>query len=278
VDEDDGRCDELPGHRVVSVPCAAWVHPLTIERALRHGASGILVAACAEGNCPHREGSTWTRLRLAGERKPVLRPEKVDASRVRLVQLPRGSAQALVAEARAFAGVATGEERRSLPRWAHAVAAGLVLAAATATVVAGSRASYAAPPRQTGDLVVSFVHPGRVEENCRDLAPEELAQLPVHMRKSRQCDRKRADVRLRVLVDGQQALLRSLAPKGVWSDGSSIALERIPLEPGRHEVQVAVGDSSHADEWSFTAERVVEAVAGRSVVVELDRERGFTWH
>ena len=36
----EGNCEALPGYRVVPVPCSGWVHMLTVERALRRGASG----------------------------------------------------------------------------------------------------------------------------------------------------------------------------------------------------------------------------------------------
>ena len=44
VDPESGLCVRLPGWRVLVVPCAGWVHTMTLERVLRRGASQALVA------------------------------------------------------------------------------------------------------------------------------------------------------------------------------------------------------------------------------------------
>jgi coenzyme F420-reducing hydrogenase delta subunit len=47
--------------------------PSFVEYALRDGAAGVVVTACAEGSCEYRLGQRWTAERLQGTREPHLR-------------------------------------------------------------------------------------------------------------------------------------------------------------------------------------------------------------
>lgn len=75
-----------PAPDVLALPllCAGQLPPSFVEYALRDGAAGVAIAACAEGGCEFRLGERWTRERLSGEREPHLRPG-VEAERVELV-------------------------------------------------------------------------------------------------------------------------------------------------------------------------------------------------
>ncbi len=65
----------LAGRDVVafSLMCTAQLPPSFVEYALRDGAAGVLVTACAEGSCEYRLGQRWTAERLQGTREPHLR-------------------------------------------------------------------------------------------------------------------------------------------------------------------------------------------------------------
>jgi coenzyme F420-reducing hydrogenase delta subunit len=65
----------LAGPDVVafSLMCTAQLPPSFVEYALRDGAAGVLVTACAEGSCEYRLGQRWTAERLQGAREPHLR-------------------------------------------------------------------------------------------------------------------------------------------------------------------------------------------------------------
>ncbi|MDH5491882.1 MAG: cytochrome b N-terminal domain-containing protein, partial [Myxococcales bacterium] len=102
IDPETGHSPGLPGYLVWAVPCAGWVHPLTVERAIRHGAEGVLIVSSAPGGCSFREGGVWTDLRMRGERLPELRADQVDPARVRILHLDRAQGKALRAQASAF--------------------------------------------------------------------------------------------------------------------------------------------------------------------------------
>jgi len=81
----DARALAQPGVAVLSLPCIGMLPPSFVEYALRSGAEGVLVGACAEGDCEFNSGEELTRARLAGEREPHLRAS-VARERLRLVR------------------------------------------------------------------------------------------------------------------------------------------------------------------------------------------------
>jgi coenzyme F420-reducing hydrogenase delta subunit len=62
-----------PDVAAFSLMCTAQLPPSFVEYALRDGAAGVLVTACAEGSCEYRLGQRWTAERLQGTREPRLR-------------------------------------------------------------------------------------------------------------------------------------------------------------------------------------------------------------
>jgi coenzyme F420-reducing hydrogenase delta subunit/NAD-dependent dihydropyrimidine dehydrogenase PreA subunit len=279
VDPETGKCAELPGYLVVGVPCAGWIHPFGIEHSLRFGAKGALVSTCGPGACRYREGAEWERMRLDGEREPALRTQKVERDRLLFVSLDATQRAELVRVAREFReGNLTQPAPRTRPTPVVLLAASLVAAVVAGLLGAFSQLGYATPRGEGSELVVSFKHPGQLEENCRELTEEELARRPIHMRQTQICDRARASVRLRVSVDGVPVMEQSYPPKGVWGDLNSVAIEPLPIEPGEHRVGVAIGDSADPDQWGYTDERTLSFTDSARRVVLFDRVAGFTWH
>ncbi|HET9977019.1 MAG TPA: hydrogenase iron-sulfur subunit [Burkholderiaceae bacterium] len=73
----------------LSLVCSGALPPSFVEYALRDGAAGVLVAACAEGGCEFRLGQRWTAERLQGAREPHLRAS-VPRERLELAWADRG--------------------------------------------------------------------------------------------------------------------------------------------------------------------------------------------
>lgn len=268
VDPQTGVCPQLPGHRVLAVPCAASVQTLTLERALKRGAAGVALVGCGPTECTYREGGLWMQARLAGQREPKLRADKVEAGRIRFLQADRlRELSAVLGEA---PRVVTGRARPVL----SGIAVALLLAGITA---AWSVAPYRAVP-PPAELVVSFRHPGQRSEGCRKPSEAELAALPPHMRRPEICERSRAPVRLRITVDGEGRLERTYPGRGLQGDGNSVGIERLPVPPGEHLVRVELGDSPDPDAWGFDDTRTMRFSEGQSVVVLFDRTGGFSWH
>jgi hypothetical protein len=85
-------------------------------------------------------------------------------------------------------------------------------------------------------------------------------------------------VRLAVALDGTPIVETSFPPGGIWGDGNSVAIERIPIEPGEHRVRVSIGESTDPEEWSFSEERVLDFDTEARRIVVFDRVAGFGWH
>jgi coenzyme F420-reducing hydrogenase delta subunit/Pyruvate/2-oxoacid:ferredoxin oxidoreductase delta subunit len=119
IDPTTGRCVELPGYRVLPVPCAGWVHAYTLERALRRGARAALIVACGPGQCHYREGTEWLRQRLDGERSRCCASPSAPG-RIHLLGLDRTRRRDLVriaeGSARRPAGGAPGRSSRARRR------------------------------------------------------------------------------------------------------------------------------------------------------------------
>lgn len=276
IDPATGLCDQLPGYRVFAVPCAGWVHALTVERALKRGAEGVLIVSCGHGEVTFREGADWTEARLSGERKPILREEKVDPNRVRVVRCEPSALGSLQAEAAAFA---RGLERAAEPSRRRQLVFGVATAAVLSSIVLiGSDLPYKTPPGPPAELVVSFRHSGASGEACRTLTEAELAALPAHMRRTEVCERGRAAVRLRVAVNGEVVHEDRYEARGLSGDGPSIALEKLPLEPGEHDVEVFIGETGDPEEWTHRSRQTVTMGEGERRVVLFDRSSGFSWH
>ncbi len=282
IDASTGRCAELPDYRVVPVVCIGWVHMLTVERALRHGAEGVLLIGCSTTDCPNREGVAWTAERLAGLREPGLRRDKLDPSRVLQLSYARRDRAAVIAAAARFAegaAAAAASSRAARPSLARQLVAGAALALLfTGSLGAASRLPYPGPPTHGSELVVSFKHPGRSGEHCRTLSAAELDKLPPHMRRPQICERGRAPVRLRILVDGEQRLDERYRARGVSGDGNSVAIAALPIGAGDHRVRIQIGDSNDPNEWTFQDERTVTLSSSERLVVLFDKLTGFTWY
>jgi coenzyme F420-reducing hydrogenase delta subunit/Pyruvate/2-oxoacid:ferredoxin oxidoreductase delta subunit len=278
VDPTTGHCDGLPGYRVLRVPCAGWVHPLMIERALRQGAGGVLIATCGPEQCAFREGAKWEQQRLEGAREPALRTDKIEKDQVQLIGVGRTQTAELIRAAARFRsrkGVHQASNRSTTYSRAAAAFLAMICAGLMGMI---SDFGYASPGIDGSELVISLKHPGAVSANCRDFTEEELAAIPIHMRNSRVCDRKRSPVRLRVAIDGVTALQTNVSPSGIWNDGNSVTIERIPVDPGDHLVSLAIGETADVDEWSFDAEETISFTGDARRVVVFDRVAGFTWH
>ncbi|MGM0559181.1 MAG: hydrogenase iron-sulfur subunit [Myxococcota bacterium] len=269
----DGRSAELPGYRVFPVPCAGWVQAMTIERAIRRGAECILIAGCSSSDPPYREGVKWTRRRLAGEREPELRHEKVDTSGVRFVQYNRTQKREFLATAAEHRRENLSSPDRPYTRTGIFVAAVLTSIALAAVIVGFSDTPSLIPTRDAAELVVSVKHRPEAVENCRELTADEKKNTMKHMQTPEICERKRPDVEVEVEVDGDVHEM-VLPARGLSSDGPGIGTQSFAVEPGTHEVNLRVGHVG-IDEWPHSQRFDFDFEQGTRRVVVFDTREGF---
>ena len=312
----DGVCDALPGYRVAPVPCIGWVHPLLIERARKRGSAGVLLVGCdADPNC--RLGAEWMAARLTGEREPALRTQHVDSESVHLLRCDRISSEHAASAAREFRAKVLSQPRSDRaganihegsgdagrpggpvgagprkPRWPVRLAGGVVLVIVlSALTLLPGRLPYTEPDADRSELVISFKLAGKVVEDAGDDEErrEEEEQLLPHMRRPRQIERRRLPIRMKVLVDGRTVVDRIYEPGGLFGDGSTIAMEKIVVDRGAHEIDIMIDDAEGGEgreseepdvekEWSFASQKHISFSRGRRHVVLFEREKGFTWY
>ncbi|MTI89070.1 MAG: hydrogenase iron-sulfur subunit [Balneolaceae bacterium] len=279
IDEQTGHCKELPGYLVRAIPCTGWVHPLMIERALRKGAEGVLVVGC-QSEPDYRLGAMWTEKRITGKRHPRLREDKVDASHIEYLQYNRSDFDGFIKAARRFQRTSTRTVKPIAQAGGKAkkyFKAALILLILGSLTYFFSKGPYTVPIQNESELVVSFSLSGRSVEKAEVSASSQEDLLP-HMRgQGVPIERERADVRLKVLVDGKEVLNRKYEPKGFFNDGNSGGLEYIPIKSGRHTVEIYLGDTTD-DEWLYTDERIVEFEKHHRTVILFGKGDGFQWH
>ncbi|MBI2570439.1 MAG: hypothetical protein HYV63_25850 [Candidatus Schekmanbacteria bacterium] len=106
--------------------------------------------------------------------------------------------------------------------------------------------------------------PGERVKLCHELSEEELARVPIHMRRPQECREWTLAYSLSVAVDGREVRTRTLTPPGVHRDRPLFVHEDLALEPGVHEVTVRFAPVAPAIDGALTpaeAEQVAAAVA-----------------
>ena len=113
---------------------------------------------------------------------------------------------------------------------AFLVGVGIVLAvAALAQIPVGD------PPEEAAVRIALRTAAGTLEV-CRDRTEEELAALPPHMRKPRECRSLSLRYRLRLSVDGRLLVDEHLSPRGFRHNRPLVFDRLVRVSPGRHRL------------------------------------------
>ena len=275
--DEHGSCDALPGYRVVPVSCVGWVHMLTVERALRRGAEGVLVAGCGvDPAC--RTGADYTESRLAGDREPWLRTDHVDPKKVTYVRFDRTDPQGLIDAAAAFrTGTPVVRMRKTNSRLKRGTAAAVVGLSLTASTVLLSDGPYRTPQMENAAFVVSLKHAGDVVTSSTTEQVDDSDALP-HMRRERPVERIRVPVRLRITVDDSVHVLEAYNPGGLFDDGLSVGISELELTKGAHRLTVEIDNTSDAAAWAYTWTRQLSFNKAQRRVLVFDEDGRFMLH
>lgn len=266
----------------VNLVCAGQLPPSFVDFVLsRDLADGIVIAGCQGCDCQYRFGAEWTSQRMARQRDPHLR-KRVDAGRLALAwEERRAGGSRLAATVAALRDrLPAGAEAARPPAppagrgpWRHAVSA---IAYALFAAVVGWLSVW---PRfsliEEGQAMVSlsFSHAGQRVRECRRLSQEELNALPPNMRKPEDCPRERLPVNILFTRNGETLYEASLAPTGLWNDGSSNVYQRLAIPAGVQNLFIGMNERGRSDSFDFKLEETVELAAGQHVVVEFDHDR-----
>lgn len=151
----------------------------------------------------------------------------------------------------------------------------VVIAALFAGVAALSDwPAYSQIPKNSGVVMLTFVHGADRKGECRRLTPEEIARLAPNMRRVQDCPRGRRPIHVELDVDGRSVFKASLAPTGIAGDGPSRVYQRFVLPAGKHDLAVRMRDTARADGFDHERRDSVELSADQMLVIDYRPESG----
>ena len=277
IDPETGHCREMPGYLVSTLPCAGWIHPVLIERALKKGAEGVLVMGC-ESDPDFRLGADWLGDRMEGERHPEFRKDRYQKDQILFLKMDKPEFNKFLKEAQQFRNQKkSNNENRKKTRsvWKTALA-GLFITAVLATVMIWPSSAGIPLPERDSELVISFRTEGApvyAEE-----IPDE--SVPRHMQRDDvQRVERRSDVAVRVSAAGEVLFEDTYKPKGIFRRGYSSGIITIPLDPGSHLIEVKFGDLIDDEiEWKRSGKRELHLETAERVVLLYNEQQGYRWY
>ncbi len=151
----------------------------------------------------------------------------------------------------------------------------VVIAALFAGVASlADRPVYRQTPPDTGIVTLTFVHGAARRAQCRRRTPEELARLPLNMRRAEDCPRGRQPVYVELDVDGRNLYRASLPPAGIAGDGPSRVYQRFVLPAGPHDIAVRMRDTPRTDGFDHARAERVDLAADQMFVIDFRAENG----
>jgi ferredoxin/coenzyme F420-reducing hydrogenase delta subunit len=277
IDPDSGLCKEMPGYVVSTLPCAGWIHPVLIERALKNGADGVLVMGC-ESDPDFRLGADWLGDRIEGERHPEFRKDRFEMDDILFLKLDKPEFNKFLQEAQDFrkkrsAGESVQSGKRSY--WKTSIAGLAILSIVAVLTVWPSSAGVPLPERDS-ELVISFK-----KEGAPEYAEERDTEgLGAHMQRDDvQRVVRRSDVAVRVIADGDTVFEDEYRPKGIFRRGYSSGIITIPLDPGVYDIEVHFGDVlEDGIDWKRSEIRELDIVRAERVVLLFNEQQGYRWY
>jgi hypothetical protein len=121
---------------------------------------------------------------------------------------------------------------------------------------------------------LSFNHAGKRKGDCRQLTPEEIAELAPNMRRPLDCPRGRVPLLVELTIDGALLYQASPAPSGLAGDGPATVYERFLVPPGRHELTVRLRDSLRTEGFDYESRVQVELAAQQNFAIDFRAESG----
>ncbi|HEY0849441.1 MAG TPA: hypothetical protein VGD96_05975 [Bradyrhizobium sp.] len=134
--------------------------------------------------------------------------------------------------------------------------------------------TYAQIPKNSGVVMLTFVHGADRKGECRRLTPEEIAKLPPNMRRAQDCPRGRRPIYVELDVDGRSLYKASLPPTGIAGDGPSRVYQRFVLPAGKYDVAVRMRDTARPDGFDHERRDSVELSPDQMFVIDYRPESG----
>jgi hypothetical protein len=150
--------------------------------------------------------------------------------------------------------------------WALAVAV-------TLGVVGLSRAPYAVERGDHAEIRLAWRFKSERVRSCRALRPEELANVPEHMRQTEVCERGLRPYRLAVSLDGTALPDDTIRARGAEGDRPLFVFRRFAVAPGSHALRVAFTPVGGGRD-TLALDTAVVLAARRVALLTLDEDSG----
>jgi hypothetical protein len=134
--------------------------------------------------------------------------------------------------------------------------------------------SYQHLPEDHALIKLSFIHHGQRLQECQKLSAEELAKLPLNMRKPMDCPRERSPITVEVDIDGVVVLRETAQPSGLSRDGAASVYQRIEVPAGAHRLDVRLRDSARTEGFDFERNEVLDLKPAQILVIDFSAEKG----
>ena len=123
-------------------------------------------------------------------------------------------------------------------------------------------------------IKLSILHSAQRKGECRRRTKEELEALNPNMRKPLDCPRERLPIHLEVLLDGDLIYDEILQPAGLSKGSQTRAYQRLPAQPGVHELIVRMVDSARTEGYDYRVAAKIRLEAGLIFVIDFRAETG----
>jgi hypothetical protein len=156
---------------------------------------------------------------------------------------------------------------------------GVIGAIFSAVALLSNRPVYRQTPRDTGIVMLSFVHGADRRADCRPRTAEEIAKLAPNMRRTLDCPRERRPIYVELDVGGRTIYQARLRPAGIASDGPSRVYERFVLPAGQYDIAVRMRDTPRIDGFDHQHSERVALAPDQMFVIDFRTESGkFVFH
>lgn len=133
---------------------------------------------------------------------------------------------------------------------------------------------YRQIPKDSGIIMLTFVHGADRRAECRRLSPAEIAKLPPNMRRAFDCPRSRRPIYVELDIDGRNFYRAELPPTGIAGDGPSRVYQRFVLPAGEYDVAVRLRDTPRSEGFDYARRERISLAADQMFVIDFSSHGG----